>query len=239
MKTLAPILVITMAITASAAWADLPVIGRGPIGSPNPLPPSRDTCWSEPPDLNGQIGSSEQMLMYGLESEIANDFVVSGSVITKASWAWAWYDEYACGSHPSTPGFNLRFYEDTGCMPGSIIADLSITGFEEEYLGCFETVGIDDLFRATTDISVNVVPGQTYWCGVQVKDHTFPPQAGRLAASVVTDCESMFKSAYFGFPNWTRTRDVWGFSWDASQEFWCGVTPVQGTSWSRIRALFR
>ncbi len=224
---------------ASAASADGPRIGGGGGGSPNPLPGRSGACWSEPPDLNGFIGGSEQILVIGLQDEIANDFVVSASPITTASWGWGWYDESGCDEHPATPGFNLRFYEAGDCLPGTLIAELSITNFTEEYLGCQDPVHGPALYRATTDIAVDLVPNQTYWCGVQVKDHTWPPEAGRLSTAEITGCESAFKSVFFGYPDWVPSRTVWGFSWDASQEFWCGATPVEATSWGRVKAMFR
>ncbi len=222
------------------AAADGPVIGSVGGDRPGLLTPEPFACWSEPPDSNGTIGSSEQIAASGLESEIANDFVVSGTIITRASWGWAWFDEAGpCDNHPTTPGFNLRFYENDGCLPGTLIADLSITAFTEEYLGCRTQPAINTMYRATTDVAVDVVAGQTYWCGVQVKDHAFPPQAGRLATGAVTGCASAFKSAYFGYPAWAPTSTVWGFAWDASQEFYCGTTPVRDTDWGEIKALFR
>jgi len=195
-------------VQPGAASADTPGIGGGGDGGPNVIQGDRDACWSEPPDLNGFIGSAEQTLMYGLESEIANDFVVSGSVITRASWGWGWYDESVCGMHPATPGFNLRFYEAGDCLPGALFADLSITNYTEEFLRCRSEHGVNDMYKATTDIAVAVTPGQIYWCGVQVKDHSFPPQAGRLSTGEITGCESAFKSAYFGFPDWVPTIEV-------------------------------
>jgi hypothetical protein len=221
--------------TASADAPRMHNLAGGPLAL---LAADSMACWSEPPDLNGMVGSSEQIQTYGLQSEIANDFVAPSSLITKAAWGWAWYDMVTCDGHPPEPGFNLRFYQSAAEIPGSIIADLSITTYAEQFLDCRTEHGVHAMYQAAAEVAVDVVAGQTYWFGMQVKDHEFPPQAGRLGAGSVTGSESVFLSAFFGYPEWTPTSAVWGVAWDASQELECGETAVQPRTWGRIKRAF-
>ena len=192
--------------------------GTDTICDPNPC----SVMWSEPPDLNGMILSSEQILMYGLETELANDFVPTGPTITHVTWWGGYYNNSTpCLPGILTPGFNLRFYEDAGWVPGNLIADLPITQFTEEYVGCQ-----DDgypMYKWGAYVNVNLVAGNLYWFSAQIKDHPYPPLGGRLASMGVVASESVFKSAYFGYPDWTPVSEVTGIAFDASQEFESGV----------------
>jgi hypothetical protein len=181
--------------------------------------PDQADCWCEPADLNGLIGSSEQILSLGLDSEIANDFAWppnAGGIGTTVWWGAFFNNSTPCASGIVTPGFNLRFYSDDGCRPGAIAADLSITDFTEESIGC--RAGVYPLFEWSTTTVVNIVEG-LYWFAPQMRDHAFAPQAGRLASASVVGCESVFRSAYFGFPDWTPVIDAFGVEVDFSQGF--------------------
>jgi hypothetical protein len=81
------------------------------------------------------------------------------------------------------------------------------------------------MFKWHTDIWVNAEAATLYWFGAQMKDHAFPPQAGRLASAGVIGCDSVFKSAYFAYPDWTPAIDVFGVAFDCSQEFQSGIPP--------------
>jgi hypothetical protein len=188
------------------------------------------------------IGTSEQILALGLESEIANDFVSTSSLITHVTfWGGAYNTNIPCQAGVPVPGLNLRFYEDADCVPGTMIAALYLvpSQYTEESAGCQS--GWAPLYKWGADVSVNVVPAARYWFSGQISDHAFPPQFGRLCAFVWTDCLSMIKSAYFGYPDWTLCSDgVSGVWFEGSQEFECeAVVPVKGSSWGRIKALYR
>ncbi len=213
MRVLPVLLVLTLSVMGSAS-AD-PMLFHPGTGIPNPgSAGGRDVIWSEPPDLNGLIGSSEQILRFGLETEIANDFIPSKSLITRETW-WGGYfnNTTPCVAGIQTPGFNLEFFTDAGCVPGERIADFSVTDFSEESVGC--QAGAYPLFKWSATVRVAVIPNVPYWFCAQIADHPFPPQGGRLASMRVVGCDSMFRSAYFGYPNWTPGD--WPF--DASQEF--------------------
>ena len=229
-----------------ALLAPGPVVGGTPvkdhpgIGGHRAAPGGRDVCWSEPADLNGMIGSSEQILRLGIETEMANDFMIDGGVITRASW-WGGYFENLdtpCEELPPSPGFNLRFYEDANCLPAALIADLPITDYAEELIDC--RWGFVPIYKWSADVDIEIDAATRHWFGAQMMDHPFPPQAGRQAAIRITGCQSAFKSAAFGFPDWTPCEDVFGVAFDVSQEFECEPpTPVARSTWGALRALYR
>jgi hypothetical protein len=236
MKTFVAGLVLCLSAVGTSG-ADVPIPYVPASGGHNVVPGGRDACWSEPADLNGLIGTSEIIDTYGLVSELANDFVVTGGIITKTIW---WGGQYGvsvpCMPEWPTPGFNLRFYEDAQCLPGGVIADLSITDFTEESLDCIG--GFYPIWKWSADISVGVSPGVLYWFGAQYKDHTFPGQGGRLTSAAVIGCEGAFKSAFFGYPDWVPGSMPFGSAYDFSQEFECGATPTRPTTWGVIRGLY-
>ena len=217
LPALFPALILWLMGSASAE----PVLFHPGTGVPNPGQGDSRAMWSEPPDLNGFLGSSEQILAFGYETEIANDFSPTETVITHATW-WGGYYNNSIPCDPGIPtlGFNLRFYNDRNCYaPCPPVVDLSITQFEEESVGC--QAGLYPLFRWKTNLQVQVVAGIRYWFGAQLEDHPFPPQFGRLASMAVVGCDSEFWTGmYFEPPcTWYPCNDVFGVPYDASQEF--------------------
>ncbi len=234
--------VIAMSLVFVGAAMAAPVAFEpGPGGPPNVVPSGRDVCWSEPADLNGLIASSEQILAFGLESEVANDFVPTGNISHVTFWGGYYNNSTPCSSGITTPGFNLKFYSDGGCVPSSTTPDVAwivATTFGETSVGCQS--GAYPMFKWDIDVTVNATSGNLYWFGGQVLDHAFPPQGGRLAAATVTGCDSVFRSVYFGYPDWTPGIDVFGVAFDASQEFTCGgVVATQPSTWGQIKGLYR
>jgi hypothetical protein len=224
---------------SGSALADLPVSWSGPGGDTHsPAPGGREVCWSEPGDLKGILGSSEIISRFDLESEIANDFVVGDQLITKVTWWGGQYGTTSCELEWPVPGFNLRFYEDDNCAPGALLVELSITDFTEEFLVCGNN-GFYPYYKYSADISVPVTPGVRYWFSAQFQDHPFPGQGGMMTTVAVIDCESMFRSDFFGFPVWTPSSVVWAAPYDFGQEFECGATATRSSTWGGIKSLYR
>ncbi len=237
--------VIALCFVAGAALAEPVSFQAGPGGPPNVVPSGRDVCWSEPADLNGLIASSEQILAFGLESEIANDFVPTDNITFVTFWGGYYNNSTPCSSGITTPGFNLKFYSDGGCVPAGTTPDVAWVSpaFTETSVGCQQ--GVFPMFRWDFDLNASpiaVTAGNLYWFGGQLKDHAFPPQGGRLAAALVTGCDTVFRSVYFGYPDWTPAIDVFGVAFDASQEFQCGPgggVAVEHSTWGQIKGLYR
>jgi len=197
----------------------------------------RDVCWSEPPLISRLGGSSEIISMYGVESKVANDFVVAEPFhITRVRW-WGNYYQYSPG-YPMGFPINLQFYTDAAGIPGTLLFEFPCVDGHDVLIHDF---GADLIFEQWADVNGPCMGVGTYWFVAQCCDHPFPPQYARVAAQVVTGATSMFWSPFFGYPEWTPTDVIWGEAWDASQEFECepcDPTAVSPSSWGRIRALY-
>ena len=239
MRKVALALVLSLAFAGGVLAVD-PSLSVGG-GGMNVLDGSgRDVVWAEPPNLDGLIASSEVIGDLGLESEIATDFVLTfDTSIGFVRWWGGYYNGNGCGEIGVATHWNLRLYDDAGCVPNQLIAEFLAVNSNEVSIGC--QAGAFPMFEYWTWIDCTTFfAGNLYWFSAQASSHTFPPQVGRLAAAGVTNCESVFRSAFFGFPDWVATIDVFGISVDFSQRFEniCN-TPVVETTWGAVKALYR
>jgi hypothetical protein len=286
MRKVVLVLFLGLAVAGGAQGSN-PTLSAGGVGPPIQHDPGDrpDEFWSEPPDVNGLIVSSEIINDVGLESEIANDFVfLHDFQMMAARWWGGYYQGNGCGDVGYGTNWNIRFYEDGGCVPGNVIYEQLAGNAHELSIGC--QGGFYPLFEYWVGVAFTAVGGSIYWFGAQCSGHSFPPQVGRLASMGVVNCESVFKSAFFAFPDWVAAIDVFGVDVDFSQQFediegapsdwgaccigdqgecrtllgesaceelggvWqgygvpctpnrCDVTPVQSTTWGRIKGQFR
>jgi hypothetical protein len=241
MKKFAFVLAMSMVVAGSAYAVD-PILSAGGGGN-NPYDPVDSdgvVCWSQGPNLDGLIGSSEQILAFGLESELANDFLPNaGGYVDNARW-WGGYYNYLLGD-PLVTTFNLRFYEDAGCVPGPVLCEY-IIGSNANETFIYDQFGFP-VYEYNWDTCCPVSVDNLYWLGAQAGDHPFPPQWGRLeAAGGVQLCDTVFKSAYFSYPDWVPAVDVFLVSFDCSQELTCideCGTAVETNSWGAIKGLYK
>ena len=183
-------------------------------GPPAVLPGDRDAWWDEPPDLSGWWMDSEIITVVGLESETANDFYSSEpTTIYEAVW---WGEYFNSPGDPTVSAFNLRFYDDAGGVPGSIVAEYLETAPTDTFAIGQGPEG--PVYEHHAAVSANIGEG-TYWFSVQACDHAFPPQWGRLAAGLVTGHDSSIRSLLFGIPVRTPLEQFSGYPLDASQRF--------------------
>ncbi len=282
MRKVALVLLLSLAV-AGGAFAANPSLSAGG-GGMNVLNSGRQVVWSEPPNLEGLIASSEVIGDFGLETEIANDFTIpwSSGGIYIARWWGGYYNGNGCGDIGVATNWNLRLYDDNGCAPGSLLQEFIGQHTNETFVHC--QAGSYPIFQYEASVSFSILSDTRYWFSSQASSHGFPPQVGRLASASVVGCESMFRSAYFSFPDWTWSLDVFGLDFEASQEFddfgdipeygaccvgdqgechtvtedhcadlggewygelvdchWdpCEITPVEDSSWGRIKAQYR
>ncbi len=199
-----------VALAATASGDPPALLHRGPGGSP--LPSSRDVLWLDNPDCSGNIATSEIIGSAGLTSEIAGDFVLSApATIGKVTWWGGYYGEFTV---PVVQCFILRVYRDTGCVPGTLVYQTTTPDNAGETPEC----GTGNIYRYEYCLDLPLAAG-LYWFSAQACDHDFPPQWGRLGADEVQMCDSVFRSAYFGYPDWVPAGDVFGAPYDASQMF--------------------
>ncbi len=212
------VLFLFLSFNQSAAGIQLkvgqPASGRGP----STVTGSRDVAWLQEADLSGHLGSSEVIGAYGFETEIANDFLLGMTgVITSIGWWGGYYNGFET---PIASGFNIRFYLDDGCRPGFLVAEIIILNSCGEELIDAE---YPDRFQYYTEIPPFAVQAATrHWLRIQMADHTFPPQWGRLDAMNHEECESVFKSDYLSYPDWIPCAEVFGVPYDASFALYTG-----------------
>lgn len=109
----------------------------------------------------------------------------------------------------------MRFYADADSVPGELLLEDYVPGDcnaqELVYWSRY-------LHEAYT--SFHAEAGVRYWFSVQAELWNLPSW-GRLGCDGVEGSNSMFRSEYFGYPDWTDVGAVSGGPWDASQEFIC------------------
>jgi hypothetical protein len=233
MKMLARILAVSFAI-ASTVWAANPIVSVGPSGPPNAQEPSRDACWSEPPDFEGQIGSSEIISEFDFESEIANDFQLEvDATITHARWWGGYFNNNGCGDVLVATTWNLEFFDTDGCVPGNLLSEYVIPDYAGETLVYCQS-GFYPIFTYEGAVSVPATANTRYWFVAQAGNHDYPPQVGRLSTAATTGCATVIRSVSFSWSDWYCC-----IFFDSSQEFECGVVPTKNTSWGAVKAIYR
>ncbi len=238
MRKVALVLVLSFVATGGALAIN-PGIMAGGGGTQNVLNSSRDVVWSEPPDLEGLIASSEVIGQLALETEIANDFYLPWDYwICVARWWGGYYNNNGCGDVGIATNWNVRFYDDGGCVPLTLLNETLGAFANETSVYCQD--GFYPIFRYEVDVSMPITGNTLYWFGAQAADHAFPPQCGRVASGSVVGCDTVFKSAYFSYSDWTPGIDVFGVAFDASQEFVIGcIVPTVTTTWGAVKGLYR
>ena len=239
MRMVALALVLSL-VAAGGAFAINPSLTAGGGGT-NVQASGRDLLWSEPPNLDGLIASSEVIGSLGLVTEIANDFFLTsdGHTVFLARWWGGYWNNYGCGDIGYATNWNVCFYDDGGCMPLNVLSEYPGSYSDETFVYCQS--GVYPIFQYEACVAQPIVGNTLYWFSAQAADHTFPPQVGRVASAGIVACDTVFRSAYFAFPEWTPAIDVFGVTFDASQEFdmICGSVPVQQTTWGAVKALYR
>jgi hypothetical protein len=239
MKKFAFVLALSLVVSGLSIASEPEILMPGPGGNPGGY--DRTVLWLDNPDYDANAGSSEQILEFGLESEIANDFILDFSAtVQKVTWWGTYWNGDPSIDWPTGSGFNLRFYMDAGCLPDvNPFVEYLLPGDTccEDYAPGGDGVG-DYIYELCVDVPLE--PG-LFWFSAQMADHPFPPQWGRLGADITQICDSAFRSAYFAYPEWVPAPDVFGALYDASQMFEdeCIPTATENASWGAIKGLYR
>lgn len=247
-------LVLMAAFAGTALSADLPHSGDLVLwtggGGYSPLDRGAAyTCWSEQPNLDGILFSSEIIGDRGWNSEVANDCLLcagpEGLFITVIRWWGGYFD----GAGPSVISFYLRFYDDEDNRPGELSLEILVPHnchetFLHEQQGGGHVYGYEFMLRNPISVPSEV----PFWFSVQTGGDTYPPQWGRLGGINVINNGSMFRDDYVSYTDWTPCSVVLGEEYDAAQEFVC-LTPsgieepdlptLRHISWANIKALYR
>ncbi len=158
---------------AAPVLAANPILSAGGGGQPNIVESGRNVCWSEPADLEGVIGSSEVIGQFDLETELANDFILTtDTVITLARWWGGYYDNNGCQDAHISPTWNLRFFDDGGCVPVNMLAEYVIPDYAGETL-VYCQGGYYPIFQYEGAVSFPATANVRYWFVAQAGDHVF------------------------------------------------------------------
>lgn len=248
MKKFAFVLALSMVVAGSTFAADpylyVPATGFLPLERD----PSGVVCWSQGPNINGWKVSSETIGAFGLESELAGDFLPSMSGYIDGVRFWGGYYNWLQGD-PMLTSIDLTFYNDGGCVPTDIICQYVVAHNANETFVGFDGFGWPTYEYVTDpgDVCCGVSADVLYWLGVQGGDHPFPPQWGRQQAVDSQLCDAVFKSAYFGYFDWTPVCDLGVTApCDVSAELTCVTDPAdcggvatEENSWGAIKGLYR
>ena len=239
MRKVALVLALSSVVSGGALGAEPSPSAGG--GGMNVLESGRPTEWSQPPNLDGLIGSSEIISAIGIETEIVNDFYFTGDYwIERVTWWGGYWNGNGCGDIGVATYWNLRFYDDGGCCPSTVLEEYVAAYGSETFVYC--QAGIYPIFEYLACPEVWCMGNTLYWFSAQATDHAFPPQVGRIASAEVISCDSVFRSLYFGYPDWTPCIDVFGVPYDASQQlddFICIGVSTERTTWGSLKALYR
>ena len=237
MKKFAFVLALSLVVAGLSIAAEPEIMMPGPGGNPADI--DRTVLWLDNPDFAGNSGSSEVINAFGLWSEIANDFILDvDATIQKVTFWGAYWNGFEA---PTGAGFNLRYYEDTGCVPAVVpFLEFLLPGND-----CCETLaeGGDQFSQFVYEYCLDLpLAAGTYWFSAQMADHEFPPQWGRQADGYPGQYwDSMFRSPFFSCPEWipcgSDIFDVWWASQMLEDE--CQATAVQKAGWGAVKGLYR
>jgi hypothetical protein len=226
----------TLLLQVAAGLSAATEPGRGfPGPGGNPADIDREILWLDNPDFDRGVESSEVIGVFDLWSEMANDFTLeTDAAVRKVTWWGTYWNDYV--GVPTGSGFNLRFYMDAGCVPEDVpLLEHLLPGNV-----CCEAFaeGGDQFSQFVYEYCLDLpLPAGLYWFSAQMADHEFPPQWGRQSADQMRVCDSMWRSPYFSYPEWTPP---WLF-YEASQMFEdeCGATPIRNAGWGTVKGLYK
>jgi hypothetical protein len=179
-----------------------------------PMADPTDPLLYSQPVVCSTLASSEIMSDLNLESLCADDFTLTA---TKNITAIKWWAGPWNGSS-SFANWNIKFYDDASCLPGTEIASFAIPFAQSnQSVTCS---GYLYSFWCTLPTPVLVQGNSKYWVSVQTSDHPFTGQWGWEQRTPVNGCSGAFKSVYFGFPNFVPNINVFGSSSDQSFELY-------------------
>ncbi len=226
-------------VVASGALAINPSLSGGGGGT-NVLNSGREVVWSEPPNLDGLIGSSEVIWEFYVVTELANDFfLTTNHGLDIARWWGGYFYNSSCGDVGVATNWNLTFYDDVGCIPEHVLYERMGVDANETFVYCQSDV-YPIFSYEVADLNFTAQANTRYWFVAQAADHTFPPQVGRVASAGVVGCETVFRGSYFSYNYWTPVIDVFGVAFDASQEFEeYHIVPTERTTWGAVKELYR
>jgi hypothetical protein len=150
-----------------------------------------------------------------LDAFPADDFSLTATYsVDTVLWQGGYYNcQYATGGHDYGFIWNITFYNNnaTGNKPGTVYQTYSFQNSSITRSFWYSpniTMRWYANYSVTLDPPITLNANQHYWIGIYAYNMTFP-QAGWVRHNATVGGlklhEGMFKSAYFGYPDWVNT----------------------------------
>lgn len=150
------------------------------------------------------MGSTQNDTNYPFVSLIADDFIFTeNQIVRDVHWRGGYYIPAEDGDFD----WEITFYTDngTGNQPGTVIASFYFPNAEthETYIGpVFSGIAFDYSLDLPTPLEF--AANTKYWISIQSIGY-FPPNGGwAMHNDSILLHQAVFKSDYFGYPNWTN-----------------------------------
>jgi hypothetical protein len=163
-------------------------------------------------ELNG-LAASQNDTAYPFAAIVADDFELTDpdTIVTDVHWIGGYW-----AGPPDDGNFDweVTFYADNGAgtAPGATILSQLYPNAEVNETLISGTPGGTNWFSYDVDLPdpLPLVAGEKYWISIQGMGN-YPPQSGwAYDLDPIVLHEAVFKSAFFGYPDWTDGTTVFG-----------------------------
>ncbi len=184
--------------------------------------------WEQTPDGVSLLASQDDTC-YPFVAESADDFVAADNFMH----AVGWWGGYWSGSPVPPEGFRINIYtQGAGNFPGELVYSETVTEYHESM------EGTDASYCAELSGQFTGAVGQTYYIVIQAL-LCFPPQWGIGSSGDGNGTIACFRGELFGYPDWVPWSEVSAPYEQAFVLFDFHGTPVDVTSWSRLKGQYR
>ena len=208
------LLIAVLAMVATPALASITTHVEGVQGAT--APEGRDPVIYDNGLLYDGIAASQNDTAIGLDPILADDFVLTDpdTTVTDVHWIGGYWN-----GPPDDGNFDweVTFYMDNFGVPGAVLYSELFANAATNETFIEGAPGASNYFSydVTLTDSVVLAAGPTYWLSVQGQGNYAPQSGWAYHLDPILGSPAQFKSNYFGFPNWTRSFDVFGYDVDA------------------------
>jgi hypothetical protein len=236
------VIALALAAVATAAWACPETHAVGEAGAPGlAWQPAKEAVvkWAQLPDPAGDHLASQYASDYPFDARAADDFLcVDGTPIVRVEWWGAYWNP---GEPPYAEYFVIRIYSDVPGPPfghpGDLLYEAGVAEFTEELDG--------DVYRYEAPLMTpfEQEAGETYWISIQAVHLFFTGGQWGWKECLPEDhwnAEAVMMFPELGVPDWTTASQVIGEYAELAFVLYGEVfNPVESTTWSSVKAMFR
>jgi len=176
----------------------------------------QNIVWDNGMEYDG-LGASQEDTQYPLSFMCADDFMFAAPTeVCDVHWVGGYWNDPTYNT-VHWPWIITFYYDDgTGERPGQIYLGPFVFDDTQYTEVLIEDTGTSIYYEFSVDLLENYLfpPDEKFWIVIQGVGF-FPPQSGwGLHEDPITLHEAVFKGELLGFPDWTDTFDVFGYSAD-------------------------